>query len=120
MDNTSHNEDRSCKVLRWQKIKSTLNNISVDELTLALKKDPDAIILDVRTPIEYEADHLENAVNFNYLSRTLSEDIDLLDPQKSYYIYCKTGRRSLRVCTLLKNAGFKQVFNIDKGIELVF
>ena len=108
--------DHSCSVSRWQIIKASLNNVTKEEFARAVKKDPGAIILDVRTPDEFQLDHLENALNFNYLSRTLSDDIDTLNPDKSYYVYCKTGRRSLRVCTLLKNAGFKHVYNLDEGL----
>ena len=108
--------DQSCSVSRWQFIKSSLNNISKEEFARAIKDNPGAIILDVRTPDEFQSDHLENALNFNYLSRTLSDDIDTLNPDKSYYVYCKTGRRSLRVCTLLKNAGFQRVYNLDQGL----
>ncbi|NNF36390.1 MAG: rhodanese-like domain-containing protein [Saprospiraceae bacterium] len=117
MDNSGQRKDNSCKVLRWQMIKATLNNISNEEFIKAIKVDPDAIILDVRTPDEFEGDHLENAINFNYLSRTLSEDIESLNPERTYYVYCKTGRRSLRVCTLLKNSGFKKVYNLDQGLD---
>jgi rhodanese-related sulfurtransferase len=99
-------------------IKATLNNITQEEeFVQAIKDDPEAIILDVRTPEEFEGDHLQSAVNFNYLSRTLSDDIETLNPEKSYYVYCKTGRRSLRVCTLLKNSGFKKVYNLDQGLS---
>ena len=116
MADTSENQDKSCKVPRWQLIKATLNNISSEEFEKAIMDDPNAIIMDVRTPSEYEEDHIKNAINFDYLSRTLSDDIDQLDPEKTYYIYCKTGRRSLRVCTLLKNSGFKKVYNLDQGL----
>lgn len=117
MDNSGQHKDNSCKVLRWQKIKATLNNMSIEDFSNVIKEDSDAIILDVRTPEEYEEDRFENAINFNYLSRTLSDDIDKLNPNKSYYVYCKTGRRSIRICTLLKNSGFKKVFNLDQGLS---
>ena len=84
-------------------------------------KDPAAIILDVRTIQEFEIGHMENAQSFDYLSKTLAEDIDALDRSKSYYVYCKTGRRSLRICILLRNSGFKTLYNLDTGIgELTF
>jgi rhodanese-related sulfurtransferase len=106
--------DDVCKTPRWNLIKATLKNLDYDTFLHQASMDENAIILDVRTPKEYEDDHLPQAQNLNYLSYDLADEIEQLDKNKSYYVYCKTGRRSLRVCTLLKNAGFLKVFNMDK------
>ena len=46
------------------------------------------------------------------------DQIEALDTNKTYLIYCRTGRRSLRACTLMKNGGFdkEKVFNLDGGM----
>lgn len=105
--------DDVCRTPRWNLIKATLNNLDYDTFLRQAAKDKDAVILDVRTPKEYEEEHLPHAHNFNYLSYNLADELEQLDKEKSYYIYCKTGRRSLRVCALMKNSGFMNVYNMD-------
>ena len=110
-----------CFLPKWQLLKSTLKNFDLTEFRHRAKRDTNAVILDVRTFNEYREGHIENAINLDYLSYSLADDIDLLDKSKSYYVYCKTGRRSLRVCILLKNSGFKSIYNLNEGIgNMVF
>jgi rhodanese-related sulfurtransferase len=67
------------------------------------------IILDVRTEKEYAAGHIKGAVNISL--GTIRERYKELDPQKSYIIYCSHGLRSVKATTLLKERGFKYVYN---------
>jgi len=43
------------------------------------------------------------------------DELDLLDKSKTYYVFCRTERRSLRVCLLMKNSNF-QVYHLDGEI----
>ncbi|MEL6988934.1 MAG: rhodanese-like domain-containing protein, partial [Bacteroidota bacterium] len=101
-----------CEIPRWQIIKATLNNLNYLDFLEASCSDPNGVVLDVRTSPEYIEDHLPNAINLNYLSQTLADDLESLIQKKNYYVYCRTGRRSLRVCLLMKNMGFN-VYNLD-------
>lgn len=104
-----------CEIPRWQQIKKTLTNLSYDEFVLKAKADESAVLLDVRTPEEFKCNALSNALNLNYLSEQLADDLEQLDKAKTYYVYCQTGRRSLRVCVLLKNSGYS-IINLDNGL----
>ena len=81
-----------------------------------MRTTPDSVLLDVRTKEELSdvIDHL--AVHIDYLSPDLADHIEVLDPNKSYFVYCRTGRRSIRVCTLMRNAGFQKVYNLSGGL----
>ena len=117
MSNESSFKNKTCWIPRWQLIKTTLDNLTLDEFLRKSNADSNAVILDVRTFEEYKKGHFQEAVSFDYLSTTLAEDIEELDKSKSYYVYCKTGRRSLRICVLLRNSGFKSIYNLDNGID---
>jgi len=104
-----------CEIPRWQKLKEDINNLDYDAFLQAYKKDQNAILLDVRTIEEYKTGSIEHAINFNYLSEKLADEIEALSKSKNYYIFCRTGRRSLRVCVLMKNTGYK-VVNLDGGL----
>ena len=107
----------NCKISRWAQLKQTLQNLSPKVFAQYIENHPEAILLDCRTPEEYEFGRLENAVNFNYLSKDLVGEMDRLDPQAMYLVYCRSERRSIRTCVLLKNGGFGKVYNLDGGLK---
>ncbi|WP_235297193.1 rhodanese-like domain-containing protein [Portibacter marinus] len=109
-------EPEICEVPRWQMIKATLNNLDYKAFIDAAKKDEHSVIIDVRTQAEHELDHIPGSKVMDYLDRDLASKMETLDKDKSYYIYCRTGRRSLRVCVILKNLGFESVYNLEDGI----
>ena len=106
-----------CNIPRWQLIKGMHNNLSLEDFVQGYQKDKNALCLDVRTKQEYDFWHLPDAINFDYLSKTLADDLEKLPENKTYYIYCRTSRRSLRVCQLMRNMGFKEIYHLDDGVK---
>lgn len=80
------------------------------------KANPDFTILDVRTNQEYQAGHLANSTQLDFYSQGFAEQLSKLDKDKTYLIYCHSGARSGRSFNLMKELGFKNVYNISKGI----
>jgi len=74
------------------------------------------IIIDVRTPEEYANGHIENAINLNYYSKTFKDELNKLDRNKTYFIYCRTGGRSGMALDTMKELGFTKVYNMLGGI----
>ena len=109
--------DNLCEIPRWISIKVQLNNLTFEEFIEANTGEEDVIVLDVRTEAEFNTGYLDRAINLDYLSSTLADEIESLAKNKKYLIYCRTGRRSLRVCALMKNNGFKDIYNLDGGIK---
>lgn len=104
-----------CEISRWQIIKNTLHNLTYEEFIEKASHDENGILLDVRTADEFEHNSLPNAINLDYLSHILADELEQLQKDKTYYVYCRTGRRSLRVCVLLRNIGYK-VINLEEGL----
>lgn len=67
------------------------------------------VILDVRTEKEYNMDHIEGSVNISL--GTLRERYTELDPDKTYITVCSHGLRSVKAESILKERGFKHVYN---------
>jgi rhodanese-related sulfurtransferase len=111
-------EDKSCKTPRWRMLKSQLNNLSAEEFISASNTFENAIIIDVRTADEYRSGHILNSINLNFFAEDLLDKIEDLEKGKSYLVYCRSGRRSIRVCTWMRNGGFdnQKIFNLDKGL----
>lgn len=111
-------EDKSCKTPRWRQLKALLNNLPPIQFRKAIGDTSNAVVIDVRTRQEFMQGHICNALNIDFLSENLWEEIEQMDKEKTYFIYCRSGRRSIRVCTLMRNGGFDnaKVFNLDGGL----
>ena len=84
---------------------------------IGLENDLDSLILDVRTPEEFEASRIPNSVNIDFYNPEIfMQEIGKLDKDKSYYIYCRTGVRSANSCQLMKELGFINIYNLIGGI----
>lgn len=68
-----------------------------------------AVIIDVRTEKEYETGHIRNSENISL--GTIRERYTELDPEKTYITVCSHGLRSVKAEQILKEKGFKNVYN---------
>jgi rhodanese-related sulfurtransferase len=67
----------------------------------------DTVVIDVRTPGEYAAGHLDGAVNLDLTSGELAAEIPALDADDEYVVYCKSGNRSAQATQLMEQAGLE-------------
>lgn len=80
------------------------------------KADTTSIILDVRTPGEYKEEHLAGARQLDFLNTSVFDaGIKQLDNTHTYYVYCRSGKRSHNACIKMKKQGLK-VFDMEGGI----
>lgn len=110
-------KDNACKTPRWRLLQAQLNNLDVNEFKAKITAG-NVQIIDVRTEQEFEAMHIKDAIHINYFEEQFWDKIEQLDKTKVSLVYCRSGRRSIRVCTLMKNGGFDadKVFNLKEGI----
>ncbi|SOC80917.1 Rhodanese-related sulfurtransferase [Salinimicrobium sediminis] len=81
-----------------------------------LSKDDNAVILDVRTEEEVEEGYIPKAKNLDiYKGQEFIDEIDKLDKDKNYYIYCRSGKRSAQACTIMDQKGFRNTYNLIGG-----
>ena len=80
------------------------------------QNNPDFVILDVRTPEEFAEGYIENAINIDFYAETFRNDINQLDKNKTYLIYCRSGRRSADALGIMAELGFTEVYNLLGGI----
>lgn len=77
---------------------------------------PNAQIIDVRTPQEFAAGHIENALNINWLGDDFVVNAEKLDKTKPVFVYCKTSNRSPQAAAKLEELGFKTIYNLQGGL----
>ena len=84
--------------------------LPVEEYAQNLNTDTTAYLIDVRTPEEYADGHIEGAVLMNVMDeQAFLAGIDTLDASHTYYIYCRSGRRSQKASGFMGERGLKVV-----------
>lgn len=90
--------------------KSNDTILPVEEYAKAIKTDTTAFIIDVRTPEEYAEGHIDGAVLMNVMDdEAFVAGVDTLSKEHTYYIYCRSGRRSQKASGLMSERGLKVV-----------
>lgn len=102
----------SCK---GQEENNDVTKLSIDEAKTFLAENPEAVILDVRTPEEFKEGHIQGAVLINFFDQDFKEQVAALDKEKSVYIYCRSGNRSEKAGRILSQLGFTEIFDIEDG-----
>lgn len=106
----------TCEIPRWQELKKEIINLKPAEFKKAVDDDEGAVLIDVRTALEVEGGTLANSVHIDYFSADFLDRLEQLDRSASYYLFCRTGRRSVRTAILMKNWGFTKLVNLDGGL----
>ncbi len=97
--------------------KEKYRNIYCNELEeIIQKKDDNYEIIDVRTPGEFHSGHIPDAKLLNLMDPAFRNKIMDLDPGKTYYVYCRSGSRSMTACRIMSAAGFNHLFNVKFGL----
>jgi len=79
--------------------------------------DPLFKIIDVRTVEEFKANRIKRALNIDVKGPDFATKVAKLDREGVYLVYCKGGVRSVRAMNLMKDAGFKHVYNLAGGLK---
>ena len=91
-----------------------ITNVSVNEFAKVIETEK-VVILDVRTPAEFMSGHIAGAINIDAESGNFANEIKSLDPNSTYAIYCRSGRRSGVASESMADAGFVKIYNMNGG-----
>ena len=91
------------------------NVLSPKAFSEKIKTTENAVVLDVRTPGELADGFIENAINIDYNGSEFKDEISKLDKDKTYFVYCLSGKRSQSAADYMRSNGFKNVVNLDGG-----
>jgi thioredoxin len=93
-----------------------IETIAPEAFAKKIKETPKPQILDVRTSEEFASDHIDNAINVNWLGDNFVSGAEKLDKSKPVFVYCKSGGRSAKAAAKLEELGFKNIYNLDGGM----
>jgi hydroxyacylglutathione hydrolase len=90
-----------------------INSITPEQFASELSAQN--IVVDARKPSEFEAEHIENAINLPL--DTINSHLDLVPKNEEFYLHCAGGYRSVIMASILKSRGFHNLINVEKGIS---
>jgi phage shock protein E len=93
-----------------------VENLDAKTFEKKMAEDKDAILLDVRTPIENQMVRIPNSILIDINNPMFAQEVDKLDKNKSYYVYCRSGNRSYHAGNYMLKIGFEKVYNLEPGI----
>ena len=94
----------------------TITDVDVAEAA-QIVDDGDAVILDVRSPQEFAAGHLPDAINIDVESADFADRVAGLDESTETLVYCQTGNRSGVATDEMAELGFTDMSDLQGGIE---
>lgn len=90
--------------------------VDADAAVSLLEDRDDLTVIDVRTPEEFAAGHLAGAELVDIYEPAFTDEIDGLDRDGSYVVYCRTGNRSGQAAEFMEELGFSEVYDAG-GLE---
>jgi len=94
---------------------TTCKRVTKEEFKKTLSDNPDAQLVDVRTPNEYANGKIGEAMNINFMDSSFDAEISKLDKTKLTLIYCQVGGRSAKALAKMKALGFQNVLELEGG-----
>ena len=96
---------------------ATIELVSPADAAQVIEDDPAGlVVLDIRTPEEFNEARLADAVNVDFYDADFADQLDALDKNDPYVMYCRSGNRSSEAIKTMKDLGFVEVYEIDGGI----
>ncbi len=94
-----------------------MENVTEKEWNKLIAADENAVIIDARTDKEWIEGTLENVLMMDVMQpMRFEQDAKKLDKNKNYYVYCRSGQRSMMACSLLEASGISETYNLLGGI----
>jgi thioredoxin len=93
-----------------------IQTIAPEAFAKKINETPKAQILDVRTPEEFASEHIDNAVNVNWLGGDFMTGAEKFDKSKPVFVYCKSGGRSSKAAAKLAELGFTNIYELQGGM----
>lgn len=97
-----------------------VEHVDVADVAALLEDGSEVVVLDVRTPGEFDAIHIAKARNIDVDGQDFRENVANLDRDKTYVVHCAAGipgGRSERAVEIMDELGFENVQHLDGGIN---
>ena len=82
-----------------------------------LLADSKVRVLDIRTPAEFAAGHIQGAKLVDFNASDFKAKLGELDRNQPYLLHCASGRRSTKALETFKALGFQEIIHLDGGFN---
>ena len=96
--------------------RKTETSLSPEDFDSKYKNTPNAILLDVRKEAEVNEGALPKAQNIVY-DDSFGDKLGGLSKETPLFVYCAAGKRSAKAVEILKEKGFKEVYQLKGGLN---
>lgn len=95
----------------------TIESISAEEFVKRAKANPEIEIVDVRKKSEYDSEHIANAMNapLDFINDSMKQ----LMPDKTYFVHCAGGYRSVIFNSILRARGYNNLIDVKGGFNAI-
>lgn len=95
-----------------------IKSIDVTSAQDLIEKNSALVVVDIRTPQEVNEGFItETDLFIDFYNPNFRSQINQLDKNTPYLIYCRSGNRSAKTLSMMKNLGFSSVYNLEEGIN---
>ncbi|MDH3499651.1 MAG: rhodanese-like domain-containing protein [Acidimicrobiia bacterium] len=95
---------------------ATIERVQPGAAAEIVEADADVVVLDIRTPEEFGQGAIEGATNIDFYAPDFADQLDHLDRDVHYVVYCRSGNRSGQSMSIFADLGFADVTEIDGGV----
>lgn len=96
---------------------ATFETVSPHQAASLLESGPEGlVVLDIRTPEEVAAGKIEGATSIDFYEPDFATQLDGLDKDIPYLVYCRSGNRTGEAVGIMRDLGFTNVYEIEGGI----
>ncbi|MBW7913774.1 MAG: MBL fold metallo-hydrolase [Taibaiella sp.] len=95
----------------------SITSITADEMADILALDADAPVLDVRKKSEYLSEHILTAENAPL--DNVNDAMSMIDKDKTYYVHCAGGYRSMIFTSIMRARGFDNLVDVKGGFKAI-
>ena len=94
------------------------SHLQADEFLTRIKQ-PNMPTIDIRTPEEYDSGHIDGALNIDFYATDFIQQLEKLDKNSAYSIYCRSGSRSGKALDMMNELGFTNVVDLFGGYSSI-
>ena len=94
---------------------TVFEKLSKEVFAKKMEEKTNEILIDVRTPEEYQEGTIKSAININFYDKNFEEQISKLDKTKPVFVFCKSGGRSGKTFSKMKALEFQEVYDLKGG-----
>ncbi len=98
------------------KAQPVIETVKATDMKKAMDSESGVVVLDVRRPTEIVVGRIPGAENIDIRQDEFWLKFKVLNKDKKYYVYCNNDGRSTSAARVMKQMGFKNVYNLQGGI----